>query len=192
MWLVEEERKLSYKLSLPGYNAIIMKQALLIIAKNGFQDMELNGTRDGLVNAGFEIVLGSSEAGSCSGKLGGIEEATVALKDVKIEDYDRIAFIGGPGASQFFDDPEALRVAHETVRAGKPLGAICIAPLILAKAQVLAGKDATVWDSGGEQQRELEKYDATYTGDSVTVAEKIVTANGPDAAEEFGKTLATL
>jgi len=169
-----------------------MKQALLIIAKQGFQDMELNGTRDGLVTAGFEIVLGSSQAGPCSGKLGGTEEASVALKDVNVEDYDRIAFIGGPGASQFFDDPEALRVAHETVRAGKPLGAICIAPLILAKAKVLAGKEATVWDSGGEQQKELEKYEAIYTGDSVTVSDNIVTANGPPAAEEFGKTLAAL
>jgi len=169
-----------------------MKQALLIIAQQGFQDMELNGTRDGLVNAGFEVILGSSQEGPCSGKLGGTEKATIALKDVKVEDFNRIAFVGGPGASQFFDDPEALRIAHETVRAGLPLGAICIAPLILAKAQVLAGREATVWDSGGVQQSELEKYDAIYTGDSVTVADKIVTANGPDAAEEFGRTLATL
>ncbi|MBU0766541.1 DJ-1/PfpI family protein [Patescibacteria group bacterium] len=169
-----------------------MKQALLIIAKQGFQDMELNGTRDGLVNAGFEIILGSSEAGPCYGKLGGTEESSISLKDVQVGEYDCIAFIGGPGASQFFDDPEALRIAHETVRSNKPLGAICIAPIILAKAKVLDGKKATVWDSEGEQQKTIEKYGAQYTGDSVTVDGLIVTANGPSAAEEFGRTLATL
>ncbi len=169
-----------------------MKKVLLIIAKDGFQDMELNGTRDGLANAGFEVVLGSSETGSCSGGLGGTEEAQVALRDVSIEDYDRIAFIGGPGATAYFSDPDALRIAHETVRAGKPLGAICIAPLILAKAQVLGGKKATVWDSGGEQSQELEKYEAIYTGQDITVDGKVVTANGPGVAEEFGRAFATL
>ncbi|HCI03843.1 MAG: DJ-1/PfpI family protein [Candidatus Peribacteraceae bacterium] len=169
-----------------------MKKALLIIAKDGFQDMELNGTRDGLVNAGFEVVLASSEAGSCLGKLGATEEAEVALKDVNLNDFDRVGFIGGPGAFSLISDSSALNIAHETVRAGKPLGAICIAPLILAKAKVLGGKKATVWDSGGEQQHELEKYDAIYTGQDITVDGKIVTANGPASAEEFGRTLASL
>ncbi|MCF7844265.1 MAG: DJ-1/PfpI family protein [Kiritimatiellales bacterium] len=169
-----------------------MNKALLIIAKEGFQDIELNGTRDALIAAGFEVILGSSEIGSCAGKLGGSEEAAKALKDVQVDEYDCLAFIGGPGASQFFDDGEALRIAHEAARLNKPLGAICIAPIILAKARVLSGKQATVWDSDGQQQSELEKYEAQYTGDSVTVDGKIVTANGPDAAEEFGRTLATL
>ncbi|MFH1670476.1 MAG: DJ-1/PfpI family protein [Patescibacteria group bacterium] len=169
-----------------------MKQALIIIAQQGYQDMELGGTRDGLVAAGFEIVIGSSEVGSCSGKLGGSEKATIALKDVKVKDYDCIGFIGGPGTIQFFDDPEALRIAHEAVRLQKPLGAICIAPIILAKAKVLDGKKATVWDSGGEQKRVIEQYGAQYTGDNITVDGMIVTANGPPAAAEFGRTLAAL
>ena len=174
------------------YTFHTMKQALLIIAKQGFQDMELNGTRDSLSTSGFDIVLGSSQAGACSGKLGGSEEADIALKDVKVADYDCIAFIGGPGAIQFFDDPEALRIAHEAVRLQKPLGAICIAPIILAKAKVLDSKKATVWDSGGEQKGVIEHYGAQYTGDTVTVDGMIVTANGPPAAEEFGRTLAAL
>jgi len=153
--------------------------------------MELSGTRDGL-GSNIEVVLGSSEAGSCTGSLGGTETANIALKDVIVDDYDCIAFIGGPGASAFIGDPEALRIAQETVRADKPLGAICIAPLILAKARVLDGRKATVWDSGGKQVAELEKYDVQYTGDSVTVDGQIVTANGPAAAQEFGRTLGAL
>jgi protease I len=62
----------------------------------------------------------------------------------------------------------------------------------LAKARVLEGRKATVWDSGGEQAALLEKYGAEYTGDTVTVDGLIVTANGPAAAEEFGRTLAAL
>ena len=169
-----------------------MQNALIIIAQKDYQDKELQGTRDGLIAGGFDIIIASSEAAKCQGKLGGSETAAVAMRDVNVNDYDRIAFIGGPGAHALSSDPEALRIAHEAVRADIPLGAICIAPLILAKAKVLEGRQATVWDSGGEQQAMLEQYEAIYTGDSVTVDGKIVTANGPAAADEFGKTLAAL
>ena len=169
-----------------------MPSALIIIAQQNYQDKEFEDTRSGLSVAGFEIIIGSKESGECQGSLGGSETAFIAMRDVNVSDYDRIAFIGGPGAHALSSDPDALRIAHETVRANIPLGAICIAPLILAKAKVLEGRKATVWDSGGEQQAVLEQYGATYTGDSVTVDGLIVTANGPAVAEEFGKTLAVL
>ncbi|MCA9370840.1 MAG: DJ-1/PfpI family protein [Candidatus Peregrinibacteria bacterium] len=167
-------------------------KALLIIAQDGYQDRELEGTATGLSDAGFEIILSSKEEGFCKGKLGGTQRSSIAMRDVQVQDYDRIAFIGGPGAGAYASDPDALKIANDAYRADMPLGAICIAPTILAKAHVLDGKRATVWDSGGEQAGILEQYGAMYTGESVTVDGKIVTGNGPDAAEEFGKTLAAL
>ncbi len=169
-----------------------MKPALLILAQTGYQDIELAGTRDALLEAGFTILLASDHIGECTGKFGGSEQAQVALKDIQVTDYDRIAFIGGPGASALAEHPEALRIANETARANIPLGAICIAPTILAKAHVLEGKKATVWDKDGVQKDLLEEYGAEYTGDLVTVDGLIVTGNGPEAAEEFGKTLVAL
>lgn len=171
---------------------MIIRKALLIIAQKGFQDVELKGTRDSLKEAGFEIVLASPAGGQCIGKFGGEEQAALSLRDVAVADYDRIAYIGGPGAAALASDPEALRIANETVRLEKPLGAICIAPTILAKAHVLDGRKATVWNNDGEQSKLLEQYGATYTGDTVTVDGMIVTGNGPEAAVEFGKALASL
>lgn len=168
-----------------------MSKVLVVIAQEGYQDVELEGTRNGLLKADFEVVLASKEKGSCAGKFGGQEEAAIAIRDVDISEYDRVAFVGGPGAGAFASDPDALHLAQETVRAGKPLGAICVAPTILAKARVLSGKRATVWDSGGQQAGILEQYGAEYTGEPVTVDGMIVTANGPDAAVEFGKTIAS-
>ncbi len=167
-------------------------KALLILAQNGYQDHEYQGTRDGLEAAGFEIVIASKEVGTCTGKLGDSEEATVAMRDINVSDFDRIAFIGGPGAAAYASDSDALKVANDSYRNDMPLGAICIAPTILAKAHVLDGKRATVWDSEGEQIALIEQYGADYSGEEVTVDGKIVTGNGPDAAEEFGRTLASL
>lgn len=170
-----------------------MLTALLIIAQEGFQDRELGGTRTGLLDAGFSVELASKDAGLCTGKFGGQETARYALRDVRIDDFDRIAFIGGPGASGFVENEDAHRIAREALLAGKPLGAICIAPLILAAAGVLHAKRATVWDDGeGTQQRFLRQYGAIYSDEAVAVDGLIVTANGPEAAEEFGKALAAL
>lgn len=167
-------------------------KALLIITKQGYQDVELKGTRDGLLAAGFSVVLASTEAGECIGKYDGREEATIAMKDVKVADYNRIGFIGGPGAFALRDNTDAHRIARETVQAKKPLGAICIAPMILASSGVLQGKKATVATPTDEQVPFFEKQGVTYTGEDVTVDGLIVTANGPKAAEQFGRQFASL
>ena len=169
-----------------------MPPALLIIAQNGYQDVELDGTRKGLLEANFEVVLGSTKKGPCVGKFGGEEKATVAMKDVKVSDYDRIAFIGGPGAGNLWQDNDAKRIAKDAADANMILGAICIAPKILAAAEVLTGKKATVWNEDGDQEGFLAMHDVHYTGETVTIDENIITANGPKAAVEFGKKLAAM
>ncbi len=169
-----------------------MSKALIIIAQEGYQDIEYAGTRSGLEDAGNDIVIASKEIGECSGSLGGSEEATVSMRDVNVKDYGYIAFVGGPGAGPLASDPDALKIANESYRNDIPLGAICIAPTILAKAQVLSGKRATVWNGDGKQSELLETYGAEYTAEAVTIDGNIVTGNGPDAAIEFGKMLAAL
>ncbi|MDA1209061.1 MAG: DJ-1/PfpI family protein [bacterium] len=167
-----------------------MPNALVVIAQKGYQDLELAGTRDGLAGNGFDVVLSSKEAGECTGKLGGSEIAVVAMRDVDLDDYNRVVFIGGPGAAKLDNDADALHLANATVREGKPIGAICLAPMILVKARLLGGKRATVWESP-ETLEAFKQYGVEYTAEAVTVDGKIVTGNGPDAAIEFGHTIAS-
>ncbi|MBI3618425.1 DJ-1/PfpI family protein, partial [Candidatus Peregrinibacteria bacterium] len=161
-------------------------------AQNGFQDIELEGTRRGLLDAGFDIALASHDASECIGKFGAKERAKLSLRDVHVKDFDRIAFIGGPGARTLIDSKNAHRIARETVEAKKPLGAICIAPMILASAGVLRGKHATVWNEDGGQAGFLRAQGAVYEARSVVRDGLILTANGPAASEEFGHAFAML
>jgi len=46
----------------------------------------------------------------------------LALKDVDTSKFDRVAFIGGPGAKQLSDDADAQRVAREFNDANKVVG----------------------------------------------------------------------
>ncbi len=162
-------------------------KTLFIVAQEGYQDHEYEAPKKILEDAGIEVVTASKKAGTCRGSFGGRTEAVLSLSDVKVADYAAIVFIGGSGAVQYQHDAEAHRIAKEAASQEKLLGAICIAPTILAYAGVLKGKKAAVWDSEGKQKEILEKQGATHTGEAVSVDGKIITANGPPAAERFGR-----
>jgi protease I len=170
-----------------------MSPALIIIAPAMYQDVEFQAVHDALIAAGFSVVIGSTATGTCTGKFGGTQEAAVALRDVQVTDYDRIVFIGGPGAAALAENHDALGIARDCVASKIPLGAICLAPTILAASGMLNGLRATVWDDGERTQiRFLETQGARFSGEDVTVDGLIVTGNGPEAAAAFGKAFAQL
>jgi len=160
-----------------------VKKALLIIAPENFRDEELFETKKVLEAAGIKTEIASNQAGTIKGMLGGSQEVKKTLFDVNVSDYQAIVFVGGSGASVYFDDAIALAVAEEAVRQGKIVAAICIAPSILANAGILRGKKATAYPS---EKENLVNKGAEFTGEPVTVDGQIVTASGPSAARDFG------
>jgi protease I len=166
----------------------LTKKALLIIAPKNFRDEELFHTKEELEHAGAKTMVASAKAGKAVGMLGGLATAEFGLDQVKVDDYDAVVFIGGGGASVYFNDKKALSIASEASKKGKKICAICIAPVILANAGVLKGKKATVWD--GEYVEKLESKGAQYTAESVEVDGNVITADGPTSAREFGRAIA--
>ena len=165
------------------------KKIALVIAFRDFRDEEYFIPKQTLESAGAIITTASTSLGKAIGKLGGEAEINVLLEDIKVEDYDAVLFIGGPGAANYIEDETCHRIARETVGANKVLGAICIAPAILAKAGVLEGKKATVWSSAMDKSavKILKESGAECLVDSVVVDGNIITASGPQAAKEFAQ-----
>lgn len=160
------------------------KNVLLIIAPSNFRDEELFDTKAELEKAGAATTIASRQTGTITGMLGGTAKATLSLSAVKVSDFDAVVFIGGSGASAYFNDSTAQKIAKDAAAQGKVLAAICIAPSILANAGLLQGKNATAFSS---ESGNLQANGANYTGSAVTVDGKIITANGPAAAKQFGK-----
>ncbi len=179
--------KTGRKMMVAATKGVIM--VLLIIAQNGFRDEEYFKPKQILESAGYKVVTASAQAGLARGKLGGTTQADISIKDVKVEEYAGIIFIGGPGAADYFVDKTALDLAKEAYEKDKVVGAICIAPGILARAGILKGKKATVYPS---ELDTLKNKGAHYINRPVVVDGKIITANGPDAAESFGKEIVKL
>ena len=102
---------------------------------------------------------------------------------------DVLAFVGGAGSSQYFKDQTAHDTAWHFYNQGKIVAAICSAPVILAEAGLLKGKKATVFPGDKEH---LTANGVIYTGSQVEVDGRLITGNGPEAAEPFAKGLLAL
>ncbi|MBW3021943.1 DJ-1/PfpI family protein [Candidatus Woesearchaeota archaeon] len=166
-----------------------MKKVLMVIAPENFRDEECFVPKKMFEENDAEVTIASTETGLRKGMLGGEIEATVSYKDINVADYDVIVFVGGTGATVYFDDIHAHSILREAYDLDKLIAAICLAPSTLANAGLLDGKNATVYQS---EKSNLESKGAHYTGDNVTVDGKIITANGPHAAKEFAEKLIEL
>jgi len=165
---------------------LLNKKILIIIASQGFQDQEYSDTRKVLEKQGARIVVGSLKLGEALGKLGTKARIDILAEDANPDNFDAVAFIGGQGMVELVERKELTDLARRFYENNKLTAAICIAPMILAHAGILQGKKATIWPGSKD---ELIAFDANYTGKPVEVDGRIITANGPAAAREFGKTI---
>jgi len=166
-----------------------MSRVAMIIAPDQFRDEEYVEPKAVLESHGHKVVTVSVAPGPCRGKLGMMAQADAALRDIDPAHYDAVVFIGGGGASLFFDDADAHALVRAAMDAERVVGAICIAPSTLARAGALDGGRATCFPT---QEDDLVDHGATYTGTPVEVWGNVVTANGPQAAHEFGERIAQM
>lgn len=171
---------------LSGGEETMDEKVVMIIAKNGFRDEELQEPKTVLEKGGVEVVLACSSPGTAVGMLGARVKVEKTIDEINPSDYDAVIFVGGRGASEYWDDPTAHSIAKKANEQGRLVCAICIAPVTLARAGLLSGKRATVWSSEANQ---LKQAGAVYTGGGVEVDGNIITADGPTSAEEFGRTI---
>lgn len=170
----------------PPAQVTVNKKVLMVIAPRNFQDKEFSKPKELLEAKGVKVTVASLTRKTAIGMYGARVTPDIAIKDAKATDYDAVVFVGGNGAAALANDPQTLALAIEAKKHDKIIGAICIAPVILAKAGILEGKKATVSSWG---KNELKKAGATYTGKGVEVDGNVITGSGPEAAEEFGLAL---
>lgn len=165
-----------------------MANILFLIAQEGFQDIELSDSKNELESKGHNCSIASLQDDICTGKYGEMIAADLGVDLVVVDDYDCIVVIGGPGTSSLASSDKVISILNEASGKGKLIAAICIAPaIVLSKTSILNGKNATCFQTpDGSSKKELESAGATFVDKPVVVDGKLITANGPDAAREFG------
>ena len=163
------------------------KKILMVIAPEDFRDEEYQIPRQIFEKEGFQVTVASSRLGRATGSRGLTVPIDALLPSIKVSDYDAVVFVGGKGSWDYFDNPDAQRLAQETSRSSQTLlCAICSAPGILAKAGVLQGKKVT---SFARETALLKERGASFTGKPVEKDGKLITADGPRSAEAFARSI---
>lgn len=167
------------------------KKIAMIIAFRDFRDKEYFLPKEIFEGSGFTVKTVSDKLRLAIGADGGEAIIDFPIGDLNPSEFDAIVFIGGPGTVKHLDNEAFYNAARKTISAGKVLAAICVSPVVLAKAGVLSGKRAAVWSSPMDKSavRILEKNGAKYSDEPVVADGKIITASGPSAAGEFAKTI---
>ncbi len=167
-------------------NPIIMR-VLIAIAPEKFRDEELAGPVTALTAAKILYDIASIRRGTCSGMLGAKATATLSFEEVDPKLYDGLLIVGGGGAQLHLWEDDMLQELVKYFRdSGKVVSAICLAPVILARAGILKGKKATYFDSPASF-REMKAGGAVLVAQPVVTDSRIITANGPGASKAFGE-----
>ncbi len=171
-----------------------MKKILFIIAPQDFRDEEYFIPRNIFIERGFEVDTISTKKGVAVGVQGGEVEINIEKEEINLDDFCSVIFVGGGGAVKHLDNDYFYSLARKSFEKGLILAAICIAPVILAQADLLKGKKVTVWSSDINKGaiKIIEEAGGVYKKEDVVTDGMIVTASGPEAAEEFAKEILDL
>jgi protease I len=160
---------------------------ILIMATNRFEESELFGPREILLRRGAEVTLASLDRDEIMATVHDDPGKTIlpdlTIAEARAEDYDALLLPGGVG------NPDRLRMDEAAVAlikafdaAGKPIGAICHAPWLLAEADVLRGKRATSWPS---IRTDIRNAGAEVVDEAAVTDGHLVTSRKPDDVPAF-------
>lgn len=161
---------------------------VLVIASNGFQQVEYNDTKKVIEDAGFTVITASNKLQTAIAKDGSETNVDITLDKVVVSDYAGVFFIGGPGAMEHLDNSTSYKIAQETFAQNKPIGAICIATRILAASGILHDKYATGWNGDDKLAPLFAEYNVHYLPEEKVVVDgNVITATDPSVAHDFGE-----
>ena len=146
---------------------------------DGFEEIEALAPVDILRRGGGEIKTVSVSGSKTVKTAHGVAlQADLTIEEINsFNDVDMMLLPGGlPGATNLRDHEGVRAALLEQHKAGRRIGAICAAPLVLGSLGLLEGRRATCYPG-------FEKYmtGAEYTAQLFTEDGTIITGEGPAA-----------
>jgi protease I len=165
------------------------KTVLMVIPHTQFRDEEFFGPKKQLEGEGAKVVVASTSVRTCYGMNGGSVAAQIAIAEAKAEEYQALVICGGTSVPEFlWNDKKLPELASTMAAAGKVVAAICLSTVILAKAKLLADRDATVYFLPQAIQ-ELKTAGARYVKQPLVIHNNLILAEGPSEASPWGQAI---
>jgi protease I len=164
---------------------------ILMIATDGFENDELFGPRQALIDAGANVTLASIKTDPIQGEKAGEKADTITpdmtLGDVDTEEFDALVIPGGVGNPDKMRMQErAVQIVEEFMDDDKIVAAICHGPWLLVEADAVDGRTVTSWPS---VRTDLENAGANVVDREVVVDGKLITSRKPDDIPAFNQAI---
>jgi protease I len=165
----------------------LSSKKIAILATDGFEQSELIQPRRALEEAGATVHVVSPKSGSIRGwkekDWGDEVQVDVELSEARPEDYDGLVLPGGQiNPDKLRMEPDAVGFVRAFFEAGKPVGAICHGPWLLAEADVARGRTLTSYAS---IRTDLKNAGADWVDREVVVDQGLVTSRNPGDLDAF-------
>lgn len=164
---------------------------VLILATDGFEQVELFEPRQALLDAGVKVTLASDKTDPIQGmnhdEKGDTITPDILLDDVDTEDYTALLLPGGvanPDTLRMND--RAIEIIEEFADDEKLIAAICHAPWLLVEADVVDGRRMTSWPS---VRTDLANAGADVVDEEVVIDGPFITSRNPDDIPAFNKAI---
>lgn len=155
-----------------------MNKRVLCLLADGFEEIETIVPVDLLRRAGVEVVIAAIQGTGATGRSGIHMGADASLEDVGDAEFDMLLIPGGPGVAGLRRDGRAAVLAGAFASAGKPVAAICAAPLVLLDAGLLDGRRFTA-------HRSVHGVLTEALDDRVVIDGSLITSRGAGTALDF-------
>ena len=168
-----------------------MKKVLLLLA-NGFESYEASVFTDvfgwnlyegdqntELVSVGLHPVLSCTWGYSCIPMR--------QIEEVDLNDFDALAIPGGFEQANFYEDAfseDFLSIIQHFDKANKPIAAICVAGLAVAKSGVLTDRFGTTYRfKNNPRQDQMKEYGVLVQSNERIVEDRnVITSSSPETA----------
>lgn len=161
---------------------------VLVLLSPGFEEIEAVTIIDILRRGEIEVVVAGLEKESVTGSHRISINCDVFYKDVKINDFDFLVLPGGqPGTNNMKTNPVVLEWLQKFDKENKLIGAICAAPTVLKKANIIENVKVTSYPA------EKDNFENNYYSDQNVVRDKnIITSRGVGTAIDFALELVNI
>lgn len=156
---------------------------------NGFEEVEAVTIADVLRRGGIGVQLVSMESQTeVKGSHNITVKADLLFEEADYESCDMMIFPGGmPGTTNLLNHRELMETMVRFASSGKPVAAICAAPMLFGRTGLATGRMATIFPG-----MEDELVGAKVSSERVVIDGNLITSQGPGTAMEFALALVGL
>lgn len=166
------------------------REKIAILTADGTEDQEFFYPYYRFCEAGFAVDVLTPDGKEFKGKNGAGLKTTMKVAEADPKNYVLLYIPGGKAPAKLKKEDAAVEFVRAFCGTGKPVGAICHGPQLLAEANVIEGFSIAAWP---ECEDEVTKAGAVFMNERCVHDGPFITGRWPaDLPEQVSKVLEVL